>query len=408
MKEEEQKKFRIAELLAARFTGSITAEEELELEAWLQEEPARRSWVERMLQQEQYTQYTNKLIQYDNTEDWEKVETLLEVPVRKKYVGNFRLWWTAAAMVALLLGFGLLLRMSMTSSRTGSTDTTVAENVPPFPVMMSGAILILHDGTQVMLKGDENIELNEEDGTTILSGKTGLDYSLYTDSLACEETVILYNTVETPTGMEFPVTLSDGTRIYLNAESRLVYPTHFKAGEAREVELSGEAYFEVNKAEQPFLVRTSSATVKVLGTVFNVRTYPEETDMRTTLVEGSVELLLDNKGQLLIPGEMGSVNQKSPETIRVDRVDVAIQTAWRNGRFVFRNERLEDIFSYLSRWYGFTYSFKDQEAADILIGANISRYERMDPIVEMIRSTGQLMVELHEDQIIVSLKRSEE
>ena len=166
--------------------------------------------------------------------------------------------------------------------------------------------------------------------------------------------------------MEYTLTLSDGTRVYLNAESRLKYPVVFR-GTERVVELSGEAYFKVSKdALRPFVVKMNGVNVRVLGTSFNVRSYADEGQVVTTLVEGKV---------------------------KVNDQDIVEQyVAWQEGTFVFRNERLENIMKTLGRWYGVEFHFIDERAKEIRIGARFGRYDDMQPIVDMIKKTNLVEV----------------
>ena len=193
--------------------------------------------------------------------------------------------------------------------------------------------------------------------------------------------------METLTGMEYTLTLSDGTQVYLNAESRLKYPVVFRGAE-RVVELSGEAYFKVSKdALRPFIVEMNGVNVRVLGTSFNVRSYADEGQVVTTLVEGKVKV----NDQDIVPGEQ-AVYSKNDGSTTVRQVEVEQYVAWQEGTFVFRNERLENIMKTLGRWYGVEFHFLDERAKEIRIGARFGRYDDMQPIIDMIKKTNLVEV----------------
>jgi ferric-dicitrate binding protein FerR (iron transport regulator) len=270
------------------------------------------------------------------------------------------------------------------------------EGTPPFQSGTTGALLTLGDGREVSIGKETVLRVTEPDGTTIVVDSGGMDYL----HPAAGTAGTLYNIVRTPTGMEFPVTLPDGTRVYLNAETRLRFPTRF-AGESREVELEGEALFTVAPDDaRPFTVRAREVEVRVTGTTFNLRAYENEATIAATLVEGRVILSRDDRQWPLAPGEQALL---APATGRCEirAVDVDLYTAWQSGKFVFRNERLEDILSYLSRWYGFAYRFDDERAREVEIGTSLDRYSNMQPIIDILRASRLVEVEHAGDTLVI-------
>lgn len=201
--------------------------------------------------------------------------------------------------------------------------------------------------------------------------------------------------------MEYSLTLSDGTKIYLNAETKLEFPTHFK-GKYRSVKLEGEAYFDVSEdTTHPFIVEMNSLKVRVLGTSFNLRSYDSEKQIVTTLVDGKIEVVVGEVVRTIIPG-MQVIYRKKEGDIEVREVDVSLYTAWQSGKFVFKNEPLEDVMMYLSKWYGFNYRFVDDRAKGVLIGARLDRYDNMDPIVEILKRTGLVNITQVDNMFYIS------
>src|SRR5690606_615318 len=157
-------------------------------------------------------------------------------------------------------------------------------------------------------------------------------------------------TLEVPLRGQYHVTLSDGTKVWVNAGSKLHYPLHFE-GNQRAVELEGEAYFEVSTDEIPFIVKSKNQTLKVLGTKFNISAYDERKEIITTLVEGKVALGGENIQEaplVLTPGQQSIFNGKR---FSKRKVDVEQFIAWKNGQFYFDGVSPEEAFSQLAKWY---------------------------------------------------------
>lgn len=384
-----KKHFKIAEILAALFTGSQTEKDQLEFDEWVKEQEDNKAFADKLLDPNRYEENRRALRKFQAKEVWNKIDARLGEPTKK-----IPLWKNVvryAAVVLVLLSVGVYFWLD----RSGVKEVT--------PVMYqisagtTGARLILGDGSTVDIIKDRTIELEEADGTTIVTDSAGIDYS----AITAKDTAEIRNIVQTLTGMEYTLTLSDGTKVFLNAETKLKFPTIFK-GDQRVVELEGEAYFEVRKDEaHPFIVKTVSMNVRVLGTSFNVRSYVNEHDVTATLVEGKVAVSDGEVEKMLVPGEQ-AVYIKEAGKMEVKEVDVSLYTAWHSGKFIFRNETLEDMMIYLSRWYGFKYRFIDDQAKRVQLGARLDRYDNMNPIVEMLRKTGLVNVTQVDDMLYIS------
>ena len=384
-----KKHFKIAEILAALFTGSQTEKDQREFDEWVKERENNKVFADKLLDPNRYEENRRALRKFQAKEVWNKIDARLGEPTKK-----IPLWKNVvryAAVVLVLLSVGVYFWLD----RSGVKEIT--------PVMYqisagtTGARLILGDGSTVDIIKDRTIELEEADGTTIVTDSAGIDYS----AITAKDTAEIRNIVQTLTGMEYTLTLSDGTKVFLNAETKLKFPTIFK-GDQRVVELEGEAYFEVRKDEaHPFIVKTVSMNVRVLGTSFNVRSYVNEHDVTATLVEGKVAVSDGEVEKMLVPGEQ-AVYIKKTGKMEVKEVDVSLYTAWHSGKFIFRNETLEDMMIYLSRWYGFKYRFIDDQAKRVQLGARLDRYDNMNPIVEMLRKTGLVNVTQVDDMLYIS------
>lgn len=258
------------------------------------------------------------------------------------------------------------------------------------------ARLTLGNGQVIDLKGKSE-QLIGKTGVVLDIGKDQLRYTAQGENGTGE-----YNTLEVPRRGEYRVVLADGTKVWLNSETVLRYPQTFP-GENRNVYLSGEAYFEVSPdAEKPFIVHLDQQkTIKVLGTAFNVRAYKEETAIATTLVEGKVCLQSGTHRIELSRGEQAVWNS-AENNLTKQKVDVRPYTAWKEGRFVFRKERLENIMKTVSRWYDVNVVYVDEEVKNLSFSGNVERYDDFDKILAMLEMTRMVNFKVEKNSIFIS------
>lgn len=205
------------------------------------------------------------------------------------------------------------------------------------------------------------------------------------------------NTLMTPSSATAEITLSDGTMVWLNADSKLVYPEHFN-NKVREVSLTGEAYFKVaHDAAHPFIVKTAGISTKVLGTEFNVKAY-KPNDTHITLIEGKVQLSTQHTLRNIIPGEDGAFNGKD---LRVSEVDTERFTAWRNGDFYFDDETFLTIAQEIGRWYNVSVVFNDPEKMNTRLFFAAPKNDGIQDIVEILNSLNKGKVTYHDNQISI-------
>ena len=227
------------------------------------------------------------------------------------------------------------------------------------------AVLITGGGDRITLSDSTLSPIQEQNGMIVNVMNNKVFYTLPEDSLCTQESPI-FNTLQIPRGGEYFLTLADGTEVWLNAETEIRYPVQF-TGNKRVVYLDGEAYFTVAPdKKKPFTVVSTHASVSVLGTQFNFRAYPDEQDVQTTLVSGSVIMQSEKyKQQIkLVPGEQGVLEKRSANLTKQE-VNTYLYTAWKDGRFAFRDARLEDLFNILARWYDLSIFYQSPEAKDI-------------------------------------------
>lgn len=297
----------------------------------------------------------------------------------------------AVIAVTLAIYFFNLKKQPLPVEQMSSLNT-----VKDVPAGGNKATLTLSDGTQVSLTDAKNGKLLSESGITVTKTADGqLAYQVNEGS--GRNSAADFNTIATPKGGQYQILLSDGSKVWLNAASSIKFPTKFKGAE-RNVELIGEAYFEISKnKDMPFNVVANGTKVIVLGTHFNVAAYRGEGGVKTTLVEGSVAL---NKGKvttLLKPGQQGVAT--SGGSFDVTEADVKSVMAWKNGYFMFNNADLPDVMRQLSRWYDVDVVFENNGRKYEFVG-EINRSYSLVKVLKILELSG-VQFELKDRTLIV-------
>jgi len=332
-------------------------------------------------------------------------ETIREViSPKKKIVYFFPLRRIAVAAVFVLMITGAYF---LFTDRQGhpqdQLSTTIAQSLDVKAPDANRARITLADGQVLYLDSLGNGKLAQQKGVEIIK----LDDGQLQYKGTSAETV--YNTIDNPRGSEvISITLADGTKVWLNAASGITYPTSFISGE-RKVELRGEAYFEVAKNEKmPFIVNVANkAEVKVLGTHFNINAYEDEVAIKTTLIEGSVQVSQKLNNSIpqylkLQPGEQASLNASG--AFKIAQIDIDESIAWKKGLFNFNDTDLESIMKCLSRWYDIDVQYESKDLKALTFGAIISRRSNISAILNLMKMTGTVDFKIIGNTIIVCNK----
>ncbi len=251
--------------------------------------------------------------------------------------------------------------------------------------------------------GEQEVALNDSVSTKVgrdgeLAAKVENGQITYEDGLKTSHKM----TVVVPNKCEYQFVLSDGTKVWMNAGSKLSF-NHPFSSELREIDVEGEIYLEVTKdIDRPFVVKLPGKnSIQVLGTEFNVKAYPSEYHYQAVLVEGSI-LWKTNSGseRIMEPGQLLLADLNN--IIEVKDVEVFPYIAWRNGRFVFEGERLEVIMTSLARWYGVKVTYEDEVIKDLHFSIDIRRYDNLNDIIKMLELTGKIYFRINGSEIIIS------
>jgi len=207
------------------------------------------------------------------------------------------------------------------------------------------------------------------------------------------------NMLETPKGGQYQVTLPDGTKVWLNASTRLYFPTVFKPGERR-VKLVGEAYFEVrHDAANPFIVETSTGTLlRDLGTGFNVNAYQEDAHEITTLLTGSLQVTRNQSQVLLKPGQQATINAQ--QLVEVQEVETSYAVAWKEGYFMFNRESVKEVMNKIARWYDVDVEYQGP-VTETKFWGTVSRFSQVNDVLKMLEATGRVHFNIEGRKIYV-------
>ncbi len=297
---------------------------------------------------------------------------------RKKTLRTY--WWRAAAVFILLLGTGITYRwLNNTSKPKAEMVVTPVDDIAPGK---DGAILTLPGNKTIVLDEIANGAVATESAVKIVKEGDAITYVFGTTA---PNEQVEYHTVSTPRGRQFKIKLPDGTEAMLDAASSIYFPTAFTGGQ-RKIQVTGQVYLNVKRdVSKPFIVDNGVMEVEVLGTEFNICSYPEEQKRTVTLLHGSVKVSNreNNKTQVLLPGQQAMIGNSNDMLVLTD-VDLEEVMAWKDGAFKFNGAKLSTVMNALSRWYDVDIVFKNTNA-DRLFSGYISRSLSLSKVLEILR-----------------------
>ncbi|MEJ5993265.1 FecR domain-containing protein [Pedobacter sp. Du54] len=293
-----------------------------------------------------------------------------------------RLWPRVAVAASFFAVFGLSLYFYSSKSR----DKVELANAKVADINPAGnkAYLTLGNGKRIALTDAGNGTIAEQTGVQITKTADGQLVYTIAENKSGSSSPLEYNTIETPNGGRYEIALPDGTHVWMNAASSLKYPVSFVLLKERRVELQGEAYFQVAKDKQhPFIVKTAQQELKVLGTHFNLNSYADEQETKTTLLEGSVNVSdLNNKNsEILKPGQQATLKGGN---IRVGDADIDQALSWKNGDFVFVGEDLKAVMRQVARWYDVEIEYQGNINSSGVV-STISRTKKLSQVLKALQ-----------------------
>lgn len=380
-----------AEVLIEKYNrGQASSEEKAKLERWYHIEISRRE-----LREEDGDFLLLKDVLWGGVlerADLSVAENTVDLRPTKRF--PFRIA-RIAAVAAIVLLFGTATWLYWSGQNADRLDTPVTAMDAVVSPGGNRAKLTLTDGREIELSELQN---------GILVGESGIRYPDGSGVLEDDETAgAKYATLSTPRGGTYQITLPDGTRVWLNAASTLIYPVQFSPGQNRVVELEGEAYFEVakkktNNKDELFIVRSKSQILEVLGTHFNISAYPDETAVKTTLVEGKVSVSHSDQSstEILSPGQQSVLHDAD---IQVREVNTEVMTAWRSGTFIFDDTPLHEVLRQVARWYDIEVDLAPIPARQIT--GIVSRDEKLSALLDALTISSGLNFTLEERRLVL-------
>ena len=385
-----QKAYRLATIIIRVKLGNVTEEERSELLDWLDESEENRRTYKRIIRGEAIRERIAGEERIGKETDYEKIRiSVVRSLVGRRRSRRVRLWRSVAA-AACICAVAVTVLWELSGVRA------VPEAMPLAGQQTETAKvkLILHSGEQIAL--EQKKEQRIESGDAVIKNEHGQLIYESKNSPATEE---LFNKVVTAIGGEYALILSDGTRVWLNADSELEYPVEFVKKE-RIVKLSGEAYFEVApNPEQPFIVEAGGIQTRVLGTAFNFSAYRGENASTITLLTGKVAVSAPGHAErVLLPGQQLKYDAENRKTV-IKEVDAEDFVVWKDGLFLFNDCGLEEIIPRLSRWYGVTFHYDREKFGDLKFYIKTRRYEDIGTILNLLKLTENVTYSIEGNEV---------
>ena len=396
MSQKEKNIFQLARIIAASLKGNANDEEQRTLREWLSVSTRNKKIYDEFKDGKRLEQ--KKIVESQQI-NW-KNDYQHFITKRQRTRKNRRMKTIiryAAILTLPIVAAGIFLLQK----NDRQTIVSISEVIKPGE---HKAVLITGGGERITLSDSTLSPIQEQNGMIVNVTNNKVSYILPEDSL-CTQGSPIFNTLQIPRGGEYFLTLADGTEVWLNAETEIRYPVQF-TGDKRVVYLDGEAYFTVAPDKnKPFTVVSTHASVSVLGTQFNFRAYPDERDVQTTLVSGSVIMQSEKyKQQIkLVPGEQGVLEKNSAKLMKQE-VNTYLYTAWKDGRFAFRDARLEDLFNILARWYDLSVFYQSPEAKDIRFTGDLNKTDDFKSILKIIEQNERVIFTVNQRTVFIQAK----
>ncbi|MBO4958508.1 MULTISPECIES: FecR family protein [Butyricimonas] len=395
MSQKEKNIFQLARIIAASLKGNANDEEQRTLREWLSVSTRNKKIYDEFKDGKRLEQKIVESQQINWKNDYQHFITKRQRTRKNRRMKTIIRY--AAILTLPIVAAGIFLLQK----NDRQTIVSISEVIKPGE---HKAVLITGGGERITLSDSTLSPIQEQNGMIVNVTNNKVSYILPEDSL-CTQGSPIFNTLQIPRGGEYFLTLADGTEVWLNAETEIRYPVQF-TGDKRVVYLDGEAYFTVAPDKnKPFTVVSTHASVSVLGTQFNFRAYPDERDVQTTLVSGSVIMQSEKyKQQIkLVPGEQGVLEKNSAKLMKQE-VNTYLYTAWKDGRFAFRDARLEDLFNILARWYDLSVFYQSPEAKDIRFTGDLNKTDDFKSILKIIEQNERVIFTVNQRTVFIQAK----
>lgn len=342
-----------------------------------------------------------RLIEAKETVEDEALKTKIRNRIAKEITATrtIKLWYKYAAAAIIIIAASVTFYLINKPDNNRKQDTVILKPYKKQMVLTdsSAVMLTLSNGSVISLNNAQNGLLTAEGASQI--NKTANNEVEYKAADNWDYMSATINKLYVPKGTQYKLTLSDGTKVWLNANSTLYYPSAFR-GLERSVELSGEAYFEVAKNEKmPFIVKTKTTQTRVLGTHFNISAYNDDDFEKTTLAEGAVKVFKGQNTVLLKPGQQ-SIAENSHGEIAIKQADLQKVLAWKEGYFLFKEDNIRDVMKQIARWYNMDIVYQTTGDGKVF-GGIYSKSKGVEELLKGLELTGLVKFKIEGRRIIV-------
>lgn len=381
-----------SDIIWKKINNTLSQEEEAEFSKWIKEKDHQLYYERALRYFKNDSNFKNDEIDIESK--WENFDNKLVDSRSFSRFSSKSITAVAASVTLIILSILFFLNLQQNNS------PLISESV--VQPGKSKATLILDGGESYDLSQNKN--LNFFSGVTQISNKgSKISYSRDKINEKASLSKEIYHILEVPRGGEYFIKLSDGTKIWINSDSKLKYPVEF-VGQSRNIELIGEAYFEVaHNPEKPFIVTSGTQRVKVLGTSFNISSYTQDNYIMTTLVEGRVKVensLEEQHNTYLQPNQQSLLNKKTG-LVQSKEVEVDEYIAWQSGWFRFNDKPMSQIMVTLARWYDLEVQFESENISNKHFSGGFKRYDSFDQARKIIEQTEEIKFEVKGKKVII-------
>ncbi|MCK0148103.1 FecR family protein [Arenibacter sp. F26102] len=373
-------------LIIKKINNTLTEEEGHIFDSWYKESKDHRSYFHKV-----ENNYQKGIDLVDFKKGWAGVSSKINKKEKRYYIYKY------AAAIVLLITAGTIWFGNKENIRANPPMDAVVIQKDSIQIGTDKATLTLDDGSEIVLEKGESIETDK--------ASSNGEQLVYANGQKSPEKIIAKNILTIPRGGQFVLVLADGTKVWVNSETRLRYPVAFAVNKTREVELVyGEAYFDVSPSTEhngsQFVLHTAGQRVVVLGTEFNIKAYNEDKYVSTTLVEGKVIVENGSESKNLRLGHQSTMDRDSKK-IGISKVDVYNEVSWKNGLFSFKNRSLEDIMQVLVRWYDVDVVFQEKAVEELTFNGVFRKTLSLKEILDIIQNTNLVKYEINGKTIIM-------
>jgi ferric-dicitrate binding protein FerR (iron transport regulator) len=376
---------------------NLTAEEKQFFDEWMTKEENRRFFDATVNNEKRLTDFKEFLQGAESQEANREKYYKAILDLKKATPAWWKKWPTYVAAASVLIA------LSVTGYKWFGGKQKGVETKAPAIVQVNDvkpgqykAKLTLADGSILVLDSVYNGKLTQQGSTNVYNKDGHLIYK----PQGKQKGEVLYNILTTEKGQVYATLLSDGTKVWLNSQSSLRYPVTFE-GDVRRVEITGEAYFEVaHSSERPFIVNVNGMEVRVMGTHFNISSYEDEAEIKTTLLEGKVKVTKGAALTILTPGQQARLNKQTEQIIKKENVDVDEVVAWKYGYFQFSDADLQTVLRQLVRWYDVDVSYTGK-VPDMTFVGKIPRNSNLSNVLKILE-TNEVHFKIDGKKIVVS------